>query len=630
MLPLLRRWAFYTIGATIILLAVLQLDQVLQQHVPALRSRPKTPIERLTHPGFFGKKFSWRNVPQRHPVENLTSLPCGPLVDIPRIQHEFGNESAEHHRLGEERLSAIKQAFVHSWEGYKKNAWLQDEVAPLTGQPHNGLGGWGATLVDSLDTLWIMGLHKEFAVAVAELRKIDFTTSSMTELNVFETTIRYLGGLLSAYDVSGHKYAILLEKATQLGDMLYVAFDTPNRMPVTRWDWKNGALGGPQEAARFSLLAEVGSLTLEFTRLSQLTGDDKWYDAVARVTDVFEQQQNRTKIPGLFATMLDTKNADFTRDNTFTLGGMADSVYEYLPKQHLMLGGRSEQYRNLYLTALESAKRHIFFRPLNPQNQDLLISGAVKRHSSVRSNHVPEGEHLTCFAGGMVALAAKIFQQSHDIEVARQLVDGCLWAYESMPSGIMPEIFRAAPCTTGDGEEHGCQWTDQKWYNAITTNGADEAQTIIMDKNLPPGFTDIKDPRYQLRPEAIESLFVVYRITGDESLREKAWQMFQAIDAMARTKIGYAGIQDVNFGPEDEGVRLIDTMESFWTGETLKYFYLIFSDPDVISLDEYVLQVLETCLSSLSDADNVPAIPKRIHCYAQSRAATSPQYDRDR
>jgi mannosyl-oligosaccharide alpha-1,2-mannosidase len=30
-------------------------------------------------------------------------------------------------------------------------------------------------------------------------------------------------------------------------------------------------------------------------------------------------------------------------------------------------------------------------------------------------------------------------------------------------------------------------------------------------------------------------------------------------------------------------------MESFWLSETLKYFYLIFSDVDLISLDEYVL-----------------------------------------
>ena len=135
--------------------------------------------------------------------------------------------------------------------------------------------------------------------------------------------------------------------------MLYAAFDTPNRMPVTRWDWKNAALGGEQEADVYSLLAEVGSLTLEFTRLSQLTGDHKWYDAVARVTNVLQQWQNHTKIPGLWPQMLDVKHLDFHKDITFTFSGMSDSFYEYMPKQHMMLGGRNEQY-----------PRHVFDGPL--------------------------------------------------------------------------------------------------------------------------------------------------------------------------------------------------------------------------------------------------------------------------
>lgn len=598
--PLLRRWTFYTILAAAVLFILLQTATFLNRPHGRFRGHHRSPIEQLTHPGFFGHKFRWQDLPQRHPVTNFTSLPSGPLVDIPKIQHDFEPETYERRVERQTRLSAIKEAFLHSWDGYKRNAWLQDELAPVSGESHNGFGGWGATLVDSLDTLWIMGLEKEFGAAVSALKKIDFTSTPLDELNIFETTIRYLGGFLSAYDVSGQKHKVLLEKAEELGEMLYVAFDTPNRMPCTRWDWKNAALGGSQLAARHSLLAEVGSLTLEFTRLSQLTGDHKWYDAIARITNVFEEQQNRTKIPGLWPVMLDTLNADFTRDTTFSLGGMADSLYEYFPKQHLMLGGRSDQYRKMYQTALESAKEHIFFRPLNPENQQLLLPGTLKRQSSIHVRLIPEGQHLTCFAGGMVALAAKAFQQNHDLETARQLVDGCLWAYESMPSGIMPESFYAAPCKKA--VDDNCTWSDERWYQAINTptptsntvNGDPEemeenAKTIIKDARLVPGFTRITDSRYMLRPEAIESLFVLYRVTGDQSLQDKAWSMFRAISNATKTAIAYAGIKDVRqTEPGSEG-SLIDTMESFWTAETLKYFYLIFSEPDVISLDEYVL-----------------------------------------
>lgn len=229
-------------------------------------------------------------------MESFTAPPTGASVSIPKIQYEFGDEKLDHAVERKRRLRAVEDAFKHSWEGYKKNAWLQDEVSPLTGMSRNPFAGWAATLVDSLDTLWIMGLKKDFAAAVSALKKIDFTSTKQSELNVFETTIRYMGGLLSAYDLSGHRYGTLLEKATELGDMLYHAFDTPNRMPVTRWDWQNAALGVDQEAKKQSLVAEVGSLTLEFTRLSQLTGDPRYYDAVARVMKVFEDQQNHTKV----------------------------------------------------------------------------------------------------------------------------------------------------------------------------------------------------------------------------------------------------------------------------------------------------------------------------------------------
>lgn len=177
-----------------------------------------------------------------------------------------------------------------------------------------------------------MELYDEFETAVAAVEKIDFSTCALETLNVFETTIRYLGGLLSAHDLSGGKYPVLLTKAIELGEMLYVAFDTPNRMPIARWNFHEAKAGKAQISSDWVLVSEVGSLTLEFTRLSQVTGDGKYFDAVQRVMDQFDLQQNLTKLPGLWPIVIDTRNLDFTKDASFTLGGMADSLYEYLPK----------------------------------------------------------------------------------------------------------------------------------------------------------------------------------------------------------------------------------------------------------------------------------------------------------
>lgn len=81
-------------------------------------------------------------------------------------------------------------------------------------------------------------MKKEFEQAVDALKHLDFTMSPSQSISVFETTIRYVGGLLSAYDLSEERYPILLEKAIQLGDMLYASFDTPNNMPIVgHWNW---------------------------------------------------------------------------------------------------------------------------------------------------------------------------------------------------------------------------------------------------------------------------------------------------------------------------------------------------------------------------------------------------------
>jgi mannosyl-oligosaccharide alpha-1,2-mannosidase len=587
MLPRLRRWVLFLTIAGIATITVLH---SLRSH----RDDTKQPINPvLTEPDILNVDFRWRDVPQRHPVEEFFRLPTGPVESIPKIQAEFEPETREESIERQRRLSAVKEAFLHSWQGYKRNAWLQDEVAPLSGKSNNGLGGWGATLIDSLDTLWIMGLKRDFSDAVSAVEHVDFSWSPLDTLNIFETTIRYLGGLLSAYDVSGQVNTVLLEKAMELGDMLYIAFDTPNRMPITRWDWRNGATGGHQQAELHSFIAEVGSMTLEFTRLSQLTGDHKWYDAITRVSNVIYEWQNSTKIPGLWPVLFDAQREDFSKDITFTFGGRADSLYEYFPKQYLMLGGRNHKYRDMYLTAIKSAKEHLFFQPLNPYNKDMLVSGTLKRKSAGNTHLVPQGEHLSCFAGGMVALGSRIFGKEDEIATARQLVDGCLWAYESMPSGIMPEVFTAIPCHAAD--IGSCVWSNQSWYDAVLTYvrmtpdqqgfAGQSAQTVIMQKSLPQGMVEIPDSRYNLRPEAIESVFVLYRVTGDRTLQDRAWRMFRAIENATKTDIAYASIDDV----KEEKPQRLDSMESYWTAETLKYFYLIFSEPDVISLDEYIL-----------------------------------------
>jgi mannosyl-oligosaccharide alpha-1,2-mannosidase len=135
------------------------------------------------------------------------------------------------------RLQDVRNTFLHAWNGYKAQAWGKDELRPITGGFKTPFCGWAATLVDTLDTLWIMELYDEFELALRELENVDFTNTEGCQINLFETTIRHLGGLLSAFDISGGKRIILIKKAVELAELLFTAFDTPNRMPTAHYVW---------------------------------------------------------------------------------------------------------------------------------------------------------------------------------------------------------------------------------------------------------------------------------------------------------------------------------------------------------------------------------------------------------
>lgn len=261
----------------------------------------------------------WKSQVEHFPVAtgDIIKLPTGTPVSIPKIQHTFDDETSDAKRSREKRQMIVKEEFKKAWGGYKKYAWLHDELSPVSGKFRDPFCGWAATLVDTLDTLWIMGLEEEFEEAAKAVDLIDFTSSPRADIPMFETTIRYLGGLLAAYDVSGGKHKSLLDKAVELADILMGAFDTPNRMPVLYYRWSPAFASQPHRASQRSNLAELGSLSLEFTRLAQITHEPRYYDAVARVTNALSEWQDRgTALGSVFPENVDASGCNRTVDFT--------------------------------------------------------------------------------------------------------------------------------------------------------------------------------------------------------------------------------------------------------------------------------------------------------------------------
>ena len=555
------------------------------------------------------QSYDWKKAPFVNQIKSFIPLPSGRPKTLPPIQAtNFSETRAQRHQREEWRV-VVREEFQGVWESYRQFAWAQDELRPITGEAEETFGGWGATLVDSLDTLWIMGLKEEFHEAVEAVAAIDFGQTSVKTISVFETTIRYLGGLLSAYDLSHEP--VLLQKAVQLGEMLYRAFDTTNNTPLGWLDIENTKLIGRAEfyAENSICFACLGSLAMEFTRLSQITSQPKYYDVVARISKILDRTKSTTRIPGLWPTMANAAKEEFNQSGAFSIGALADSTYEYFPKMHALLGGLESVYEGLYKDSAAMIDKYMLFRPMVPDTvhgEDLLFCGDVFTSEPDEVTLIPTMQHLTCFIGGMFALGGRLFSDPLHVDLGAKLTKGCIHAYSAMPTGIMPESFDLVPCSS----RTSCRWNSTAWeYDVLRHYGGSTIQTIddaLTRYHIPPGFTFLRDKRYLLRPEAIESVFILYRITGNRQYLEAAWDMFYSIVAASRTPYANGQVLDVTFVPPPPGVRgmhrapgvregiytrednIENKMESFWTAETLKYFYLIFSTPDMISLDDWV------------------------------------------
>ncbi|AQK45945.1 Mannosyl-oligosaccharide 12-alpha-mannosidase MNS1 [Zea mays] len=294
--------------------------------------------------------------------------------------------------VNNERREKVKEAMLHAWNSYVKYAWGMDELQPQSKDGINSFGGLGATLVDSLDTLYIMGLKDEFQKArdwVAE--SLDFDKDY--DASVFETTIRVVGGLLSAYDLSGDK--VFLDKAKDITDRLLPAWDTTSGIPYNRINLAHGRAHNPGWTNGDSILADSGTEQLEFIALSQRTGDPKYQQ---KAENVITQLQKIYPSDGLLPIYINPHSGTASY-STITFGAMGDSFYEYLLKVWIQ-GNKTEHvkhYRQMWETSMEGLLS--LTKKTTPSNYYYIC----EKNGGSLSDKMDE---LACFAPGMLALGA--------------------------------------------------------------------------------------------------------------------------------------------------------------------------------------------------------------------------------
>ncbi|XP_053266961.1 endoplasmic reticulum mannosyl-oligosaccharide 1,2-alpha-mannosidase isoform X2 [Pleuronectes platessa] len=437
-----------------------------------------------------------------------------------------------------DRLEAVRDAFRHAWKGYREHAWGHDELKPIS----KSFGEWfglGLTLIDSLDTMWILGLKEEFEEAKNWVEK-ELTFNKNVDVNLFETTIRVLGGLLSTYHLSGDQ--LFLEKAKDLGSRLMPAFKTPSKIPFSDVNIGKGTAHPPRWTSD-STLAEVTSIQLEFRELSRLTQEPQYQEVVDEVMKLVHKLPG--KHDGLVPMFINTNSGQFSHKGVFTLGARADSYYEYLLKQWLQGGKTEDDLLEDYLQAVEGVKKHLV-KQTGPGR--LTFVGEL---SHGRFN--AKMDHLVCFLPGTLALGAHNGLPGDHMDLAVQLIETCHQMYTQMETGLSPEIAH---------------------FSLQASDGRDVVVKPADRHNL-------------LRPETVESLFYMFRFTNDTKYRDWGWEILQSFNKYTKVPDGgYTSINNVR-DPLNPGPR--DKMESFFLGETLKYLYLLFSDdPELLSLDKFI------------------------------------------
>jgi len=219
--------------------------------------------------------------------------------------------------------SQVRAEFLHAWNGYKRFAWGYDEVKPVSGKSVNFFvdnHSFGLSIIEAMDSLYVMGLDAELETCVTWLRKnLDFDVDGNVQM--FEAVIRMVAGLIAGYYATGQKF--MLDGARDLADRLLVCFTkSPSGAPYRFANLRTGAVSDPK-----SNLAEIGSNVLEFGDLTRLTGDPKYLNASMRA---FRTAIDKRSSLNLLGTNFDVEKGDFVGTDDVAPDEPVDSFYEYL------------------------------------------------------------------------------------------------------------------------------------------------------------------------------------------------------------------------------------------------------------------------------------------------------------
>ena len=374
------------------------------------------------------------------------------------------------HALGEQ----VKGEMAWAWDSYAAHAWGKDEIKPVSGGASSfPLKGHhlGLSLIEALDTLWVMGLDSRFQAGVDWVKaQADWNVDG--EVSVFETSIRLVGGLLSAHHACGDP--VLLAKAKDLADRLLPAFDTPTGIP---YGYINLATGRVREPANSP--AGAGTYLPEWGTLARLTGDRRYYDIPKRaVVSLFDR---RSKLD-LLGQRIDATSGRWLNP-VATVGSYGDSYYEYLWDSWQLFGDRD--CKRMYDQCTAAILKHQRDR----RNGQLWFAD-VDMNTGARTS--TEQDELAAFYGGLLGQGGALADGAAYTES---------WAAVQDRFGVLPETYDYAsgaavaksnalrPELADAAFNLWLLTRDERWRQI----GAAHFRAMVRWNKAPFGYTDLAD-----------------------------------------------------------------------------------------------------------------------------------------
>lgn len=419
--------------------------------------------------------------------------------------------------------ASVKAEFLHAWNGYKKYCWGRDDLKPLSKTCRDWYGTPVLmTPVDSLDSLYILGFKKE-ADATREYIVKNLSFDKDIDVQNFEITIRILGGLLSSYQITGDKR--LLALADDLGTRLLPVFKSPTGLPYKFVNLTTGKTKGA-----ISNPAETGTLLIEFGTLSKLTGKTIYYEKAKRA--LVETYNRRSKI-GLVGTNINVETGKWTNTETH-VSAEIDSYYEYLLKCAMLFG--DAECRTMWEDSISKVNTYLADEGANMSRRNVNAPMIVGDLWYGRAD-MNTGKRTATTTGALDAFFPGVLALDGDLNRARALQGSMFKMWQA--NGIEPEVY------------------DYRSGKVI-------------------------DAGYPLRPEIVESTYVLYQLTRDPKYLAMGKQMFDDFVKYCRTDEAYAGLKSVVTKEK------ADYMHSFVLAETFKYFYLLFADDKALDFKNVV------------------------------------------